>query len=393
MKKIALVLTLAAFAAVPAAAKGPLAPPLLALVSHGKVTYLEKVDPVTLDQRAGRVLTFPLETSFLATSPKHRYVALATGSTSRIRFVDLRTMRTLRAGYTLYGGPAGALWSASGLVVLMWGDRFYTMDSRGRHAQSHPLDGKLAAVARGSSKLVALLAPNHGLGPATLAVIDEAGNARTTTLPGVVAGIAEVDTEMHGLRSETPGVAISPDGTHAVVVQRSNAVVDVDLATLRATPHTIAARTLAKSMDGGQRVAAWVGDTVAVSGVDAKMVDDVTRMTPAGLTLINTRTWTSRRVNTFATLVTAAADAVVAYGAGWDAALQKATGDGVAGYGENGAVRFHLFRGRPVDGVQAEGRYAYIPALDRSKWTVVELASGRVVNDGAAGGLQALLDP
>src|SRR5919204_6329046 len=76
MKKIALALLLAAVAVVPAAAKEPQASPLLALVSDGRFATIEKVDPVTLDQRAGRVYTLPAQTSFLATSPDHRRVAI-----------------------------------------------------------------------------------------------------------------------------------------------------------------------------------------------------------------------------------------------------------------------------------------------------------------------------
>src|SRR5918911_1217377 len=106
MKKIALVLVLAAAAAVPAAAKGPQVPPLLALVSQARGTYLEKVDPVTLDPRAGRVVPLPMEASFVGVSPNHRVVAVATGTTGRIQFVDVKTMRRLRGGLTLYGNPA-----------------------------------------------------------------------------------------------------------------------------------------------------------------------------------------------------------------------------------------------------------------------------------------------
>src|ERR671937_2509742 len=92
MKKIALALLLAAVAAVPAAAQEPQQSPLLALVSDGRFATLEKLDPVTLDQREGRVYTLPAQTSFLATSPDHQRVAIGVDYPRRLQVFNVRAL-------------------------------------------------------------------------------------------------------------------------------------------------------------------------------------------------------------------------------------------------------------------------------------------------------------
>ena len=403
MKKIALALVLAAVAVVPAAAKEPPASPLLALVSDGRFATLEKVDPVTLDQREGRVYTLSARTSLLATSPDHRRVAVGFENLGRVQAFNVRTLVPVRRPVAVYGVPAAALWTRSGLVVLTWGYRengFYaTMNTRLRNVRYHRFAGNAVSVARGGDVLAAVLAPQSGIGPARLGVIDAGGRFHSADLPGISAGMAAGDAE-GTVRTERPALALSPDGSRAVVVSSAGTVAEVDLATMHATEHLLAARTLAKSMEGAVRTAAWVGDTVAVAGVDLAQE----RATPAGLTLVDATKWAARRVDRAVVDVAAAGDSFVGYGStasyeelelGGDAGL-AAQGDGVAAYTAAGAMRFHVFAGTPVSYLQVVGPYAYTSYLSSthsSMWSVVDITTGRVLTTTDSRGELQLLAP
>ena len=403
MKKIALALLLAAVAAVPAAAKEPQQSPLLALVSDGRFATLEKLDPVTLDQREGRVYTLPAQTSFLATSPDHQRVAIGFEYPGRLQVFNVRTLAPVRRRVALYGAPAAALWTRSGLVVLTWGYRdngFYaTMNARLGNVRYHRFVGNALAVARGADVIAAVLAPQSGIGPARLGVIDAAGRFHSTDLPGISAGMASGETE-GAVRTERPAVALSPDGNRAVVVASSGTAVEVDLSTMRTTEHLFAARTLAKSMEGAIRNAAWVGDTVAVAGVDLAQA----HATPAGLTLVDATKWAARRVDRSVISVAAAGDAFVGYGstASYEeielggATVLDAQGDGVAAYGAGGAMQFHVLAGTPVADVQVVGSRAYaryVSSTFSSMWSVIDLTTGRVLTTVDSRGELQLLAP
>ena len=403
MKKIALTLLLAAVAAIPASAKEPQQSPLLALVSDGRFATLEKVDPVTLDQRAGRVYTLPAQTSFLATSPDHRRVAVGVDYPGRLQVFNVGTLVPVRRHVTLYGAPAAGLWTRAGIVVLTWGYRdsgFYaTMNARLRNVRYHRFAGNTVAAARGADFIAAVVAPQTGIGPARLAVIDAGGRLHSVDLPGISAGTAAGETE-GSVRTERPALALSPDGSRAVVVSSAATVAEVDLTTMRATEHFLAARTLAKSMDGAIRTAAWVGDTVAVAGVDLAQA----RATPAGLTLVDTTKWAARRVDRAVVDVAGAEDSFVGYGStaayeelelGGDAGL-AAQGDGVAAYTAAGAMRFRVFAGTPVSYLQVVGRYAYtryLSSTHSSMWSVIDVASGRVLTTTDSRGELELIAP
>jgi hypothetical protein len=320
-----------------------------------------------------------------------------------VQVVNVRTLVPVRRRVNSYGAPAAALWTRSGLVVLTWGYRdsgFYvTMNARLRKVRYHRFAGNAIAAARGSDLIAVVIAPQTGIGPARLGVIDAAGRFHSADLPGITAGMAAGDTE-GTVRTERPALALSPDGGRAVVVSSTGTVAEVDLASMRATEHLLAARTLAKSMEGAVRTAAWVGDTVAVAGVDLAQA----HATPAGLTLVDATKWAARRVDRSVIDVAAAADTFVGYGStasyeelelGGDAGL-AAQGDGVAAYTAAGAMRFHVFAGTPVASLQVVGPYAYARYLSgthSSMWSVVDVATGRVLTTTDSRGELELVAP
>jgi hypothetical protein len=400
VNKIALLLVVAAAVAVPAAAKGPQAAPVLVLVSDGRMTTLERVDPASLDQREGRVVTFPNPTSLVATSPDHSRVAIAAGPTGRVWIVDPATMTARSTRVALVGVAAAARWTSSGLVVLVSGreDAVLTTGPRLGRPRRHPLGGKIVAVTRGDDALVAVVGPRDGLGPARVAVVDRNGTIRFAALPEIQVGFGQ-DPVTYEARVEIPAVALSPDASRAVVVGTSGAVAEVELGTLRATSHLVARRSLAKSLTGGSRTAVWLGTTIVVGGVDAPGGFAVT---PMRLTLIDSQTWRVRRTTASAAHVAAAGDGVVTFGSASIADLglgfesgAPSGGEGVAAYTQDGELRFRVLAGAPILDLDVAGGYAYARYIsdDSSTWSVIDLADGRILNTTLSRGELNVLEP
>jgi hypothetical protein len=121
---------------------------------------------------------------------------------------------------------------------------------------------------------------------------------------------------------------------------------------------------------GPTRHARWVGDgRIAVSGTNAQRRKTRSGWrevwSPAGLKLVDTRSWTSQTVDTKASWFAAAAGSVLVV-----------AGGSVTAYELDGTVRYRL----PVSSAQAyvdvHGRYAYV--WDAGTVSVVDSASGAV---------------
>jgi hypothetical protein len=134
----------------------------------------------------------------------------------------------------------------------------------------------------------------------------------------------------------------------------------------------------AKASDGRTRFARWLGGgLLAVSGADE---DDRTRIRPAALSLVDTRTWAARVIEPGATDFVMAGDLLLATGAGHPSA--DGSGIGLAAYGFDGRERFRLFEGSEVWVQEVYGGRAYAgitrPDGRQAPLRVVDLESGRV---------------
>jgi hypothetical protein len=258
--------------------------------------------------------------------------------------------------------------------------------------------GELLASGRLSDGLVLLLGPPSGIGPARVTAVDAHGRSRTVSLPGIAAGFQEpADWSRAGASSRRvqPGLAVDPDGRRAFVVGAGTPVAEVDLHSLgvawhRTEPRPGPLRRLAdwllpaaeaKSVYGPVRMAAWLGDgLLAVWGQDERK--PVVRgptveqqwLRPAGLRLVDTRTWRATTIQPDAGGAVWAGGRLLAFGRllgspadpDADEPTQRTYGLTVFGPGDRRPV--HLFGNRQVTWLEVSGGRAYVdltPSTER----------------------------
>jgi hypothetical protein len=132
-------------------------------------------------------------------------------------------------------------------------------------------------------------------------------------------------------------------------------VAEVDLETLALTSH--APLSGGRAPDGGTsaiRDALWLGrGRLAVTGFDDGR--------PAGLTLVDTRDWTTRKIDRRATNATLAGGRLLAYS--FSDLAGTAAGSGVTGYSLDGRRIFRRFGDAQVAGVLSLGRRALVTGV------------------------------
>jgi hypothetical protein len=312
-----------------------------------------------------------------AVSPDSALGALAR-SDGQLRILRLRPLRSL--GTLQTGGKylAASLWTKPDrLVTVAAGDEpaVLTVDTRARRVlERRRLDGSLYGAVAGAQRLVALLAPDErSIGQARLAVVAGDGSFRTIALPGVNAGF-EPGPDLEGTgRMATPGLAVSPDGAKAAVVGLDT-VLTVDLATLEVSrsPTRTLARA-AKRVEGWSRSAVWLrGDRIAVVARTNSFEGEQPVSTTSGVQLHRLGSAKPRMLDATATSAMRVGETLLGYG-----------GTALRGYTLDGRLRFELLAGRDTGYVQAAGRYAYVGTHNSTRFTVVDVAAGRVVGHAA----------
>jgi hypothetical protein len=379
---------------------------------HGKrTTWLRRVDSRTLRYQKGRRLDVGGYGSGWSFSPDRSLLALGDMTFGRVLLVDsarLRGVRLLDTGVRAH--VSATAWLGSRLLAVLEGcceeGRRTTLVNLDRTSctvlSRVDLAGSLEAVARTGSELVLLLGPTDGVGPSRLAVAYADGHLRTAGVGRIHSG-RETETAgaLMATRHARPGLAIDPAGNRAFVVGSGAPVAAVDLATLAvayhelATPVSLLGRlrdwleptALAKTPPVGPvRSATWLGaGLIAVSGYDSDVWTDAAgniqfRATPAGLKVIDTRSWTMRTIDASATDFEVADGLLIASGLTWNSAWRRHRGKGLTAYDERGAVRFHLFGSQPVLDVQRVGTRIVVRRDVTGKATaLVDLRRGRVV--------------
>lgn len=324
-------------------------------------------------------------------SPDRTRLAIVRNDTSSLRLVDVSRLR-VTANVPLPGGSVGAVaWLARGRVlgvqeVAAGGQRLVAIDlAAGRIVSRRVLRGSVVQVTRTARELVLLLAPVEAIGPATLAVANRHGAVRFVRLPRILAGSKLLGTgSAHRADIRSPGLAVDPQRRRAFVVDKS-LVAEVDLSSLTVEYHALARPAALrepaareKQVEGHVRSARWLGgDRLLVSGTET----DATRMRPAGLLFLDTRSWNVRNVEPEATSFVVAADLVLATGGTWDPAASRTTAIGVAAYGRDGERRFRLFADETAWVASVYGGRAYVGGSGNGPLRVVELATGRVVGE------------
>jgi hypothetical protein len=101
----------------------------------------------------------------------------------------------------------------------------------------------------------------------------------------------------------------------------------------------------------------------------------------AGLTLIDTNTWQSRRLDECAADVsyTGQEGVLLAHGVLWNSATQKEIGCGLTGYAVDGTRRYHVFGEQPIWIAALAGTYAYVRSEDLRVHRVVDTTTGKLL--------------
>ena len=360
---------------------------VLAVMYRGSGQIAE-LDALTLRPLRTANVGFP-PAGVVARSPDGSTLAVASGNSADLRLVQRERFRASGSAIVLGrgGGHVEALaWPARrSLIALVVHSRprVVAVDPWARRVTGvRELDGSVVAVRSSPRGLVVFLAPRGGIGPAGLLVAG-AGGFRTLKLAGVHAGWNTGAV----LRRIVPGLAVDPDGRHAVVVSGTDRAIEIDLETLTARsreltrPASLLARlrdwlepaAQAKSIDGPMREAIWVGrHHVAVSGVDVSGRN----ASPAGVRLIDTRDWSVRTLSKHASAVAASGLTLLAFGGGWTA--DRLHSIGLHGFDAFGRKRFHVFGARHISSIATAGRYGYVTGGSSMRFEVVDLRFGRV---------------
>ncbi|MBD0329056.1 MAG: hypothetical protein ICV64_03020 [Thermoleophilia bacterium] len=358
---------------------------------------LAKLDPQTLAPRSQR-LTLSAQGAVTELSPDANKLAIATHDPPSIAFVHLQSMRLL--GDVDLGVPgyvSRLAWARSGTLFAAVGQSTIALiDPEARQVlETRQVDGSLLGdiqpIAGGA---LALVAPTEGIGPLKAVVFGEKGTS-SQELGGIVGGSTtkQGDDEADFRATENiPALAVDPDGQRALVVPAGDEVAEIDLASMRVTFHSLSRpvsllerlhnwlepKAQAKLIEGPVRHAIWLrSGLVAVSGADHTISNDQREvvMDPAGLSLIDTRSWSVRAINEGIDGVRLSADYLVA-SEPWCAGSRQSYG--LVAYGLNGNEFARICRDEGFD-AQLIGKYGFLGFDDNTKFEVVELETGKTV--------------
>jgi hypothetical protein len=389
-----------------------------ALISRWDGTRLTAVDEQTL-RRSGRAsapLGFVDTWAFSHANPS--LVVLATRANENdeqgsLRFANVASRRVVKGAVHLPGGGRALLWARPDRVVAIvdkccaGASDLVVVDAGSRRVLSRQeLPGEVSALTRGSSSLVLLMTPRGQIGPARLDVVGDDGSLRSVALDRVIAGSfwpTGAESDPIG-KFRVPALVVDPVGQRAYVVQADGPAADVDLRTLAVSyheltaPKSLAARfgdwlsppALAKGGNGPHRSGTWLGDgLIAVTGTDEQASRDSNgtmsmSMTPSGLAIVDTRNWTIRTLDRGADAVTPVDGLLLATGSRWSSDGSDPKGMGLAAYGADRTLRFHVLDGRSTGLAAALGGRAYVYVNGQNGIAtieVVDLAAGRIVGE------------
>jgi hypothetical protein len=343
-------------------------------------------------------------------SPQGGIAALSThpsetaGMQDSIRFVALGSLRLVPRPIPLGGSALAMLWANPHRIVALVQDccsntvSIAVVDPGARRiVSSSPLGGDTAVWTRAGDRLLLLVTPTNAIGPAQLVVVDATGGVQTVKLGRIVAGRSwpeDHSAPMLGTQ-QIPAVAVDSATGRAYVIQPDGLAAEVSLESLDVSYHELAPASLAARLSAwlqpaaqakGMNGTAWHGVAlgngfVAVTGtVERAVVNGNTEQmssSPAGVAIVDVRNWTIRTLDRGADAVAVADGLLLATGRSWTSTEQRSTGMGLAAYGGDTNLRFHLFAGDSAWVEQTWGGRAYVQRDGNT--TVVELATGRVV--------------
>jgi hypothetical protein len=351
---------------------------------------LVRLDRRTLQLASKRRVLVGKSLGGWALSPDGRRLAVGVEEALGLRIFDTAKMRRLGQVGTRNGQIRALAWLTPNRIVGVEETGIFVVDPGARRlVQARATEGQVVGVGRTREALVLLLAPDDGIGPATLALLDATGAYRTVALNQISAGWR------YPLRADEPpgehrypGLAVDALGGRAYVVGGGEPVAEIDLRSLATRYHQpsrqislfgrlrdwLQPAAHAKGpMLGSTRRALWLGNgRLAVTGEDGRPGRDGVVVHPAGLTLVDTRTWSVETLHRDATSATAAAGTLLASSGGYP----DLPGIGLRGYDLDGDQRFHLFAARAVNVLERLDERVFVD--DGATTHAVDARMGRV---------------
>jgi hypothetical protein len=375
MKRAVLIATLLALVAGGSAPAKPFHS-LLGIVDDGVTARLVGLDSETLVPFDGQSLVLGKRFGSWSFSPNRAQLAYADGD--RLRFFDVAEVRS-QGGVQMFGaGPVA--WVDSGTVVVLRkfaanGVEVVKVDAATHAVRSRQrVAGVVLAARTTSDAVVALLGRNAKIAPSRLLVVDR---ARTRILPlGIWAGTYWQGRNPPVGTMRIPGFAVDQERARAFVVDADGTIVAMPLAASRAVSHRVHGR-FAKLVHGSVRTASALGDgLLAVTGSELTPAGTE----PAGLELVDTRTWSSRLVfPSAAASMSVSPVGLLATGTTFDRNSQKQSSMGLAILDRTGQVRYRLFDGKRVFVHALVGSRAFVAVEGERDAVIIDVFTGAVL--------------
>lgn len=313
-------------------------------------------------------------------SPDGGTVAVGTFARTGVRLVNVTTLRLIR-DIPMPIAAMGVGWlTGDRIAVLLQRGGIIVIDVRdGRVLRRWPLSYRVPCTARrqASTRHGVVFVVTAAGGDVTLMRIDRQGELRLVELRAV-RSVSSSHT------CASAGFAVDPAGQRALVLAARGPIADVDLRTLRVTYQDsrqlrrlrgVSARCRAAGRAcTSRRSVEWAApDTVVIAGADR--IDRRgarPSQTPAGVGVVNTRTWSTRRIDRMASDAASTADGVVlAFGG---------RRPGVRATGLDGAQRWTALRGTLIRAAVVAGNRVYVLDDPPRMTHVLDAATGTVVS-------------
>lgn len=381
--------------------------PLVGLLDRARQPGdLARLDPKTLRRTSSKVRMRGYIWGF-DRSPDGSRMAIGVSRNRKLfslQIVDLRRWRTRRLiSLSKLGSAASVVsWPRPDRLVALSG--FGALNGRsavvvaepgtGRILERIVLPGNVLDARRTATGLVVLSSPRKRIGHAHVTIVDTERATRSVVLDDVPAGFVPPPSnvlrrgEIPVSHEMTPALVVDAAGGRAFVVAAGRPVVDeVDLATATVSHHVViaggpATARATKAVEGMSRWAQWAGGgLLAVTGHDAYINHDQRqRVVPFGLQVVDTATWTIRKVASAPTWFATAPGRLMWSADRYDPASNRQTGGGLSTYALATGRRAHSFGRTSVSSMIWGGRYLYASVYRRHRTYVLDPASGRTVD-------------